>query len=191
MKTIDFKHIIDDAMSRVDISSFYRWNQNDPDRFNKQDYNAKLIVSECRCPYGVAVLLISDYYEMLHGKGTWYRLSISERSQYDRDNGDFVFFDIITKEILFYVDLKVSIKYYGTPSLGSIAYFNENGYYLSVCIDKAKYAIVPHKNVVESAKSGNLMAPVASHTYKGYPVMWEGKELLSEYFLKIDMSNLV
>ena len=85
---------------------------------------------------------------------------------------------------LWFIDVKISDKYLGAVSLGSLVNFNENGIY--VCINKSTkdYRIFSHRDLVEIVKADRSLLKEPTKTYKGYPVEWEGENLTSEWYVK-------
>ena len=130
-----------------------------------------------------AALSTQDYYLSLGENTEWENLSNKEKADFDTKNGDIIIVDKNNKPICF-VDIKTSKKYLGAVSLGSLANFNENGYYICICINDKKIKYVSHKALAKAAKENKeLLMPVMRGRKEGYPIKWEGENLTSAYFI--------
>jgi hypothetical protein len=110
-------------------------------------------------------------------------LSEKEKSDFDAKNGDIIVLDKNDK-VKYKIDVKISDKYLGAISLGSLSKFDENGYYLLICKTGKYFKLVSHKDVVSAVKNNDITLNQPTNKYKGYDVDWEGEKLTSEYFIK-------
>ena len=155
--------------------------EGDSGQFTNQDTNAKRICNAINASEKAKALTTAEYYTATTGKDPAL-LSKREWARFDRKNGDIIIVDD-KNNALCKIDLKVSQKYTGSVALGSVVDF-DNGLYLCVNIGKGTYTIVTHEDVVNLAKSGKIYPPAESRSYKGFPVMWEGQRLTSEYYVR-------
>jgi len=173
-----------DALTRyLDYSKLKETEYDDPKRFDISKSNEQLFIdSFSKANIEYTAVSSQDYYGMTN-KGDWNDLSAKEKSEFDTKNGDIIILDKDQKPIYF-IDIKISDKYFGAVSLGSLVNFNKDGYY--ICVNKSQNQVryISHKALVDVVKKNEklLMAPIRGH-YEGYPVKWEGKDLSSEYFI--------
>ena len=164
--------------------------EDDLERFEAQDRNAQLICSLINdSQKDIKALTVKEYYMKKTGRNP-YLLSKSRWSEFDAQNGDIIFVDN-NGNALCKIDLKVSNKYLGAVSLGSIINFDKNGLYLCCNLSNGKYKIVSHYDIEELAIKGMLAAPDPHKNYKGKSVVFNGQELTDEYFIKgLDIEKL-
>lgn len=164
--------------------------EDDPERFEAQDRNAQTICSLINnSRKDVKALTVKEYYMKTTGKDPD-NLSKSKWSEFDAQNGDIICLD--NKErVLCKIDLKISERYLGAVSLGSIINFDKDGLYLCCNLSNGKCKIVSHSDVENLAFRGMLTAPDPHKNYKGKSVVFNGQELTDEYFIKgIDIEKL-
>ena len=177
------------AIEHIDFTKLQETNEQDPQRFEKSKQNEKILVDLLNAQnrggrmkdwYACGT---QDYYEKTTKKKDYDSLSTKEKSMFDTENGDVVIMDTDGKP-LWFIDIKISDKYLGAVSLGSLVNFNENGIY--VCINKSTkdYRIFSHRDLVEIVKADRSLLKEPTKTYKGYPVEWEGENLTSEWYVK-------
>lgn len=177
--------ICDELTRHLDYSKLKETNDQDPDRFDISKENEQLFIdSFTNANTEYTALSTQDYYSLLNKGTKWENLSTKEKADFDTQNGDIIIVDENNKP-LYFIDVKISSGRVGAVSLGSLANFNENGYY--ICIDKtnklAKF--VSHKALVKAVKENQktyLYQPIKGHK-EGYPVKWEGQNLTSEYYI--------
>lgn len=175
-------------MSNVDYSKLKSYNgEQDPNRFKDQKENELEIFKNYEST-DLTFVGTPEYYNIETGK-KFENLSSKEQADYDAKNGDII--ALKDNKVAYKIDVKISDKYLGSISLGSLANFDENGYYLLICKDKGKYKIVSHKDVVNNVKSGKLKLNEPIHKYKGYDIKWDNEDLTSEYFIRgLDLEKL-
>ena len=155
--------------------------EQDPNKFDVQKENELLLISNIN-EGDFKFVGTSEYYNIETGKN-FDNLSIKEKADYDSKNGDIIILDK-DNNIKFRIDVKISDKYLGAISLGSLTKFDKDGYYLLICKTDKFFKVISHKDVVDNVKSGKLKLNAPINKYKGYDVKWEGENLTSEYFIK-------
>lgn len=155
--------------------------EQDPNKFDVQKENELLLISNIN-EGDFKFVGTSEYYNIETGKN-FDNLSIKEKADYDSKNGDIIILDK-DNNIKFRIDVKISDKYLGAISLGSLTKFDNDGYYLLICKTGKFFKVISHKDVVDNVKSGKLKLNAPINKYKGYDVKWEGENLTSEYFIK-------
>ena len=155
--------------------------EQDPNKFDVQKENELLLISNIN-EGDFKFVGTSEYYNIETGKN-FDNLSIKEKADYDSKNGDIIILDK-DNNIKFRIDVKISDKYLGAISLGSLTKFDKDGYYLLICKTGKFFKVISHKDVVDNVKSGKLKLNSPINKYKGYDVKWEGENLTSEYFIK-------
>ena len=154
--------------------------EQDPNKFDVQKENELLLISNIN-EGDFKFVGTSEYYNIETGKN-FDNLSIKEKADYDSKNGDIIILDK-DNNIKFRIDVKISDKYLGAISLGSLTKFDKDGYYLLICKTGKFFKVISHKDVVDNVKSGKLKLNAPINKYKGYDVKWEGENLTSEYFI--------
>ena len=155
--------------------------EQDPNKFDVQKENELLLISNIN-EGDFKFVGTTEYYNIETGKN-FDNLSIKEKADYDSKNGDIIILDK-DNNIKFRIDVKISDKYLGAISLGSLTKFDKDGYYLLICKTGKFFKVISHKDVVDNVKSGKLKLNAPINKYKGYDVKWEGENLTSEYFIK-------
>ena len=169
-------------MGSIDYSKLKSYaGEQDPNKFDVQKENELLLISNIN-EGDFKFVGTSEYYNIETGKN-FDNLSIKEKADYDSKNGDIIILDK-DNNIKFRIDVKISDKYLGAISLGSLTKFDKDGYYLLICKTGKFFKVISHKDVVDNVKSGKLKLNVPINKYKGYDVKWEGENLTSEYFIK-------
>ena len=169
-------------MGSIDYSKLKSYDgEQDPNKFDVQKENELLLISNIN-EGDFKFVGTSEYYNIETGKN-FDNLSIKEKADYDSKNGDIIILDK-DNNIKFRIDVKISDKYLGAISLGSLTKFDKDGYYLLICKTGKFFKIISHKDVVDNVKSGKLKLNAPINKYKGYDVKWEGENLTSEYFIK-------
>lgn len=169
-------------MGSIDYSKLKSYaGEQDPNKFDVQKENELLLISNIN-EGDFKFVGTSEYYNIETGKN-FDNLSIKEKADYDSKNGDIIILDK-DNNIKFRIDVKISDKYLGAISLGSLTKFDKDGYYLLICKTGKFFKVISHKNVVDNVKSGKLKLNAPINKYKGYDVKWEGENLTSEYFIK-------
>lgn len=169
-------------MGSIDYSKLKSYaGEQDPNKFDVQKENELLLISNIN-EGDFKFVGTSEYYNIETGKD-FDNLSIKEKADYDSKNGDIIILDK-DNNIKFRIDVKISDKYLGAISLGSLAKFDNDGYYLLICKTGKFFKVISHKDVVDNVKSGKLKLNAPINKYKGYDVKWEGENLTSEYFIK-------
>ena len=169
-------------MDSIDYSKLKSYaGEQDPNKFDVQKENELLLISNIN-EGDFKFIGTSEYYNIETGK-KFDNLSIKEKADYDSKNGDIIILDK-DNNIKFRIDVKISDKYLGAISLGSLTKFDKDGYYLLICKTDKFFKVVSHKDVVNNVKSGKLKLNAPINKYKGYDVTWEGENLTSEYFIK-------
>ena len=169
-------------MGSIDYSKLKSYaGEQDPNKFDVQKENELLLISNIN-EGDFKFVGTSEYYNIETGKN-FDNLSIKEKADYDSKNGDIIILDK-DNNIKFRIDVKISDKYLGAISLGSLTKFDKDGYYLLICKTGKFFKIISHKDVVDNVKSGKLKLNAPINKYKGYDVKWEGENLTSEYFIK-------
>jgi len=172
--------IIKRMMGSVDYNKLQSWSEQDPDKFDKQKENELLIAKDFN-EGDFTIIGTAEYYSKVKD-GDFNKLSQKEKSEFDTQNGDLIIMK--NDKPVYFIDVKISDKYLGAVSLGSLVNFNKDGYYLLICKTGKFFKVISHKEVEDAVKNGklNLNAPVNS--YKGYDVKWEGEDMTSEWFIK-------
>lgn len=169
-------------MGSIDYSKLKSYaGEQDPNKFDVQKENELLLISNIN-EGDFKFVGTSEYYNIETGKN-FDNLSIKEKADYDSKNGDVIILDK-DNNIKFRIDVKISDKYLGAISLGSLTKFDKDGYYLLICKTGKFFKVISHKDVVDNVKSGKLKLNAPINKYKGYDVKWEGENLTSEYFIK-------
>lgn len=169
-------------MGSIDYSKLKSYaGEQDPNKFDVQKENELLLISNIN-EGDFSFVGTSEYYNIETGKN-FDNLSIKEKADYDSKNGDIIILDK-DNNIKFRIDVKISDKYLGAISLGSLTKFDKDGYYLLICKTGKFFKVISHKDVVDNVKSGKLKLNAPINKYKGYDVKWEGENLTSEYFIK-------
>ena len=169
-------------MGSIDYSKLKSYaGEQDPNKFDVQKENELLLISNIN-EGDFKFVGTSEYYNIETGKN-FDNLSIKEKANYDSKNGDIIILDK-DNNIKFRIDVKISDKYLGAISLGSLTKFDNDGYYLLICKTGKFFKVISHKDVVDNVKSGKLKLNAPINKYKGYDVKWEGENLTSEYFIK-------
>lgn len=169
-------------MGSIDYSKLKSYNgEQDPNKFDVQKENELLLISNIN-EGDFKFVGTSEYYNIETGKN-FDNLSIKEKADYDSKNGDIIILDK-DNNIKFRIDVKISDKYLGAISLGSLTKFDNDGYYLLICKTGKFFKVISHKDVVDNVKSGKLKLNAPINKYKGYDVKWEDENLTSEYFIK-------
>lgn len=174
--------MIKSMMESVDYSKLKSYNgEQDPNKFDVQKENELLLISNID-EGNFKFVGTAEYYNIETGK-EFDKLSDKEKADYDSENGDIIVLDK-DNNVKFRIDVKLSDKYLGAISLGSLTKFDKDGYYLLICKTGKFFKVISHKDVVDNVKSGKLKLNAPINTYKGYDVEWEGEKLTSEYFIK-------
>ena len=169
-------------MGSIDYSKLKSYaGEQDSNKFDVQKENELLLISNIN-EGDFKFVGTSEYYNIETGKN-FDDLSIKEKADYDSKNGDIIILDK-DNNIKFRIDVKISDKYLGAISLGSLTKFDKDGYYLLICKTGKFFKVISHKDVVDNVKSGKLKLNAPINKYKGYDVNWEGENLTSEYFIK-------
>lgn len=169
-------------MGSIDYSKLKSYaGEQDPNKFDVQKENELLLISNIN-EGDFKFVGTSEYYNIETGKN-FDNLSIKEKADYDSKNGDIIILDK-DNNIKFRIDVKISDKYLGAISLGSLTKFDNDGYYLLICKTGKFFKVISHKDVVDNVKSGKLKLNAPINKYKGYGVKWEDENLTSEYFIK-------
>ena len=169
-------------MGSIDYSKLKSYSgEQDPNKFDVQKENELLLISNIN-EGDFRFVGTSEYYNIETGK-EFDNLSVKEKADYDSKNGDIIILDK-DNNIKFRIDVKISDKYLGAISLGSLTKFDKDGYYLLICKTGKFFKVISHKDVVDNVKSGKLKLNAPINKYKGYDVKWEGENLTSEYFIK-------
>ena len=174
--------IVKRMMGSVDYSKLKSYNgEQDPSKFDVQKENELLLISNIN-EGDFKFVGTSEYYNIETGK-KFDNLSVKEKADYDSKNGDIIILDK-DNNIKFRIDVKLSDKYLGAISLGSLTKFDKDGYYLLICKTGKFFKLVSHKDVIANVKSGKLKLNAPTNNNKGYDIEWEGEKLTSEYFIK-------
>lgn len=174
--------IVKRMMGSIDYSKLKSYDgEQDPNKFDIQKENELLLISDID-EGDFKFVGTSEYYNVETGK-EFDKLSDKEKADYDSKNGDIIVLDK-DNNVKFRIDVKISDKYLGAISLGSLTKFDKDGYYLLICKTSKFFKVVSHKDVVDNVKSGKLKLNAPTNNYKGYDVEWEGEKLTSEYFIK-------
>ena len=174
--------IVKRMMGSIDYSKLKSYDgEQDPDKFDVQKENELLLISNIN-EGDLKFIGTAEYYNIETGK-EFDKLSDKEKADYDSKNGDIIVLDK-DNNIKFRIDVKLSDKYLGAISLGSLTKFDKDGYYLLICKTGRFFKVISHKDVVDNVKSGKLKLNAPINNYKGYDVEWEGEKLTSEYFIK-------
>ena len=169
-------------MGSIDYSKLKSYaGEQDPNKFDVQKENELLLISNIN-EGDFKFIGTREYYNIETGKN-FDNLSIKEKADYDSKNGDIIILDK-DNNIKFRIDVKISDKYLGAISLGSLIKFDKDGYYLLICKTGKFFKVISHKDVVDNVKSGKLKLNAPINKYKGYDVKWEDENLTSEYFIK-------
>ena len=176
----ELKSLVEKMMDGLDYSALKEYDQYDPEKFDKQKDNELLIAGKLD-EDGFKAIGTAEYYEMTVG-GKFKDLNRIEKSEYDTKHGDII---ILKDEVpVYFIDVKISEKYLGAISLGSLVNFDENGYYLLICTKDRYYKLISHKDVVSAVKKGKLTLNEPVNGRVGYPVEWENEDKTSEWFIK-------
>jgi hypothetical protein len=167
-------------MGSVDYSKLQSWSEQDANKFDKQKENELLIAKDFN-EGDFTIVGTAEYYSKIKD-GDFNKLGQKEKSEFDTQNGDLIIMK--NDKPVYFIDVKISDKYLGAISLGSLVNFNKDGYYLLICKTGKFFKVISHKEVEDAVKNGklNLNAPV--NAYKGYDVKWEGEDKTSEWFIK-------
>jgi len=176
-------------MGPIDYSKLKSYNgEQDPNKFDVQKENELLLISNAD-EGDFKFVGTSEYYNIETGK-KFDSLSDKEKADYDSKNGDIIVLDKDNK-VKYKIDVKISDKYLGAISLGSLTKFDKDGYYLLICKTGKFFKVISHKDVVDNVTGGKLKLNAPTNDYKGYDVEWEGEKLTSEYFIKgADLRNI-
>ena len=167
-------------MGSVDYGKLQSWSEQDANKFDKQKENELLIAKDFN-EGDFTIIGTAEYYSKIKD-GDFNKLGQKEKSEFDTQNGDLIIMK--NDKPVYFIDVKISDKYLGAISLGSLVNFNKDGYYLLICKTGKFFKVISHKEVEDAVKNGklNLNAPV--NDYKGYDVKWEGEDKTSEWFIK-------
>ena len=169
-------------MGSIDYSKLKSYaGEQDLNKFDVQKENELLLISNIN-EGDFKFVGTSEYYNIETGKN-FDNLSIKEKADYDSKNGDIIILDK-DNNIKFRIDVKISDKYLGAISLGSLTKFDNDGYYLLICKTGKFFKVISHKDVVDNVKSGKLKLNAPINKYKVNDVKCEGENLTSEYFIK-------
>ena len=167
-------------MGSVDYSKLQLWSEQDPDKFDKQKENELLITKDFN-EGDFTIIGTAEYYSEVKD-GDFNKLSQKEKSEFDAQNGDLIIMK--NDKPVYFIDVKISDKYFGAISLGSLVNFNKDGYYLLINKTAKSFKVISHKDVEAGVKSGKLKLNAPVKSYKGYDVKWEGEDKTSEWFIK-------
>ena len=171
------------ALTSSIVKSLIPFNgDQDPNRFEAQDQNAKTICDVINKSSKYRAIPVREFYKIETGKNPD-NLSVSEWAKYDRENGDIIFIDD-NNNPLCKIDLKVSAGYLGAVTLNSIMDFDKNGLYACCNLKTGDSKIVSHSDVKKLANKGLLTEPSVHKVFKGKSVKWNGKDVTTEYFIK-------
>lgn len=174
--------IIKRIMANCDYSKLKEYKgEQDPDRFDIQKENELALIDGI--DEGKLRLIGTEEYYNLNNDKKFENLSSKEKAEFDTKNGDIIIVDENNKA-KYFIDVKISDKYLGAISLGSLANFNEDGYYLLICKTGKLFKVISHKDVLKALEDGKLELNPPTHKYVGYDVEWNGEKLTSEYFIK-------
>lgn len=177
--------ICENLTRHLDYSKLEETNDYDPDRFDKSKENESLFIeSFANSNSGYTALSTQDYYALTQPNNKWENLSTKEKADFDTKNGDIIIVDEDNKPVYF-IDIKISADRVGAVSLGSLANFNENGYYICINKTNGQSVYVSHKALVKAVKENQkkYLYPYVRGHKEGYPIKWEGQDLTSEYFV--------
>ena len=177
--------ICDELTRHINYSQLKETDDQDPDKFDISEENEQVFIdSFANANIEYTALSTQDYYALTNSNDKWENLSTKEKADFNTQNGDIIIVDENNKP-LYFICIKISSDTVGAVSLGSLANFNENGYY--ICIDKTNKTakFVSHKALVKAVKDNQnkFLKPVIKGRKEGYPVKWEGQNLTSEYFV--------
>ena len=177
--------ICENLTRHLDYSKLKETNDYDPNRFDISKENEHLFIESFENSNSeYTALSTQDYYELTQPNVKWENLSAKEKADFDTKNGDIIIVDKDNKPVYF-IDIKISTNRVGAVSLGSLANFNEDGYY--ICINKTnrQSVYVSHKALVKAVKENQkkYLYPYVKGHKEGYSVKWEGQDLTSEYFV--------
>lgn len=177
--------ICDELIRHINYSQLKETDDQDPDKFDISEENEQVFIdSFANANIEYTALSTQDYYALTNSNDKWENLSTKEKADFNTQNGDIIIVDENNKP-LYFICIKISSDTVGAVSLGSLANFNENGYY--ICIDKTNKTakFVSHKALVKAVKDNQnkFLKPVIKGRKEGYPVKWEGQNLTSEYFV--------
>lgn len=178
--------LCEQLVRHLNYSALKKFSEQDPNRFDISKANEAVFIESFKMANTeYQALSTQDYYASITDKTKWENLSIKEKADFDTQYGDII---IVNKDnkVICYIDIKISDKYFGTVSLGSLVNFKEDGVYICINKQQKQYRIVSHKDLVQVVKDNPdiLKAPVEGKSYKGYSVDWEGEKLTSEYFVQ-------
>ena len=166
-------------MGSVDYNKLQLLSEQDPDKFDKQKENELLIAKDFN-EGDFTIIGTAEYYSKVKD-GDFNKLSIKEKSEFDTQNGDLIIMK--NDKPVYFIDVKISDKYFGAISLGSLVNFNKDGYYLLINKTAKSFKVISHKDVEDNVKSGKLKLNAPVNSYKGYDVKWEGEDMTSEWFI--------
>ena len=177
----NIKSLIEKTLSKIDFKSFKQIKNNDPDRFDISKKNENLFIDAFESSKFNA-LNTSDYNDSINDV-KFNDLSTKEKADFDAKNGDIIIVDE-NDNVICNIDLKISEKFIGAVSLGSLVKFNESGVY--VCINKSdnSFKIVSHKVLYDLVKNDLSLINNSVNEYSGYEVKFEGNKYMSEDFIK-------
>lgn len=174
--------IVKRIMTNCDYSKLKEYKgEQDPDRFDIQKENELALIDGI--DEGKLRLIGTEEYYNLNNDKKFENLSNKEKAEFDTKNGDIIIVDENNKA-KYFIDVKISDKYLGAISLGSLANFNEDGYYLLICKTGKLFKVISHKDVLKALEDGKLELNPPTHKYVGYDVEWNGEKFTSEYFIK-------
>ena len=174
--------IIKRIMANFDYSKLKEYKgEQDPNRFDIQKENELALIDGI--DEGKLRLIGTEEYYDLNGDQKFKNLSNKEKAEFDTKNGDIIIVDENNKA-KYFIDVKISDKYLGAISLGSLVNFNEDGYYLLICKTGKFFKVISHKDVLKALEDGKLELNPPTNKYAGYDVEWNGEKLTSEYFIK-------
>ena len=180
----NIKELLNSLVNELNFTQLQIVDDNDPNRFDIAKANEQLLIDSFnKNTVEYKALSSREYYGLTNNGTNWNSLSAKEQSTFDTENGDIVIVDENDKPVCF-VDVKISKNELGVISLGSIANFNDDGYYICINKEARQVKFVSHKAVVKAVKENeDLLNPVLRGRYEGYPIKWNGKDLTSEYFV--------
>lgn len=185
----NIKDLIEKTLSKIDCKSFKPIKSDDPNRFDISKENEQLFIGAFESTK-LKALSTADYNDLINDV-KFNDLSASEKADFDAKNGDIILVDEDNKDRC-HIDFKISEKFLGAVSVGSLVKFNENGVY--VCINKSKnaYKLASHKVLCDLAKNDSSLINTCVNAYKGHEVTFEGNKYMSEDFIKgNDINRLV
>lgn len=177
--------ICEELTRYLDYDSLEIIKEQDPNRFDISKENEQLLIdsfANARVDY--KAISSSEYYGIVNKEKDWESLSGKEKSDFYTQNGNIIIVDKDNKPVYF-IDVRISEKYFGTVSLGSLVNFNEDGCYICINKNAKQSRFVSHKALSDAVKENHklLKAPIKGKQYEGYKITWEGEDLTSEYFV--------